>query len=360
MARPDFRSQAAERLATERTEYTPVLIDLLSPDEPGTVTEVHRIAIERISSNPHQPRQTFDADALQDLAASIREHGILQPVLVRPRADGHFQLIAGERRWRAARIAGLREIPAIVEQFDDEAALEIAIIENLQREDISPLEEAEMFERMTTQHGYSLRKLAQKLGKDKGYIENRLRLADAPPEVRELVSARSDTLSAAYELMKVSDPRTRRRLAGQVATGELSLAKLRQRIQGQPVASAPSAAPDTTSEEVGVTVEPEVVAISVEPERVSIAVEQESPALDAPQHAVAAVDIDQAARQLSRAVDELVAALLGDASLAEASSADRQLFAKYLTINKVKLENAIAVVRVGGSRTTVPVREPSD
>ena len=360
MARPDFRSQAAERLATERTEYTPVLIDLLSPDEPGTVTEVHRIDIERISSNPHQPRQTFDADALQDLAASIREHGILQPVLVRPRADGHFQLIAGERRWRAARIAGLREIPAIVEQFDDEAALEIAIIENLQREDISPLEEAEMFERMTTQHGYSLRKLAQKLGKDKGYIENRLRLADAPPEVRDLVSARSDTLSAAYELMKVSDPRTRRRLAGQVATGELSLAKLRQRIQGQPLAPAPSGAPDTTSEEVGVTVEPEVVAISVEPERVSIAVEPEGPAVDTLQPVVAAVDIDHAARQLSRAVDELVAALLGDASLAEASSADRQLFAKYLTINKVKLENAIAVVRVGGSRTTVPVREPRD
>jgi ParB family chromosome partitioning protein len=360
LARPDFRSQAAERLATERTEYTPVLIDLLSPDEPGTVTEVHRIDIERISSNPHQPRQTFDADALQDLAASIREHGILQPVLVRPRADGHFQLIAGERRWRAARIAGLREIPAIVEQFDDEAALEIAIIENLQREDISPLEEAEMFERMTTQHGYSLRKLAQKLGKDKGYIENRLRLADAPPEVRDLVSARSDTLSAAYELMKVSDPRTRRRLAGQVATGELSLAKLRQRIQAQPLAPAPSGAPDTTSEEVGVTVEPEVGAISVEPERVSIAVEPEGPAVDTPQPVVAAVDIDHAARQLSRAVDELVAALLGDASLAEASSADRQLFAKYLTINKVKLENAIAVVRVGGSRTTVPVREPRD
>ena len=111
MARPDFRTQAAERLANERTEYTPVLIDLISPDEPGTITEVHHIPIERISSNPNQPRQTFDADALQDLAASIREHGILQPVLVRPRADGHFQLIAGERRWRAARIAGLREDP---------------------------------------------------------------------------------------------------------------------------------------------------------------------------------------------------------------------------------------------------------
>jgi hypothetical protein len=223
---------------------------------------------------------------------------------------------------------------------------------------------------MTTQHGYSLRKLAQKLGKDKGYIENRLRLADAPPEVRELVSARSDTLSAAYELMKVRDPRTRRRLARQVATGELSLAKLRQRIQGQTLASAPSAALEITSEEVGVTVTPETVApeavapgvepemgaISVEPERVSIAVEPEGPAVDAPHPAAAAVDIDQAARRLARAVDELVAALLGDGSLAEASSADRQLFAKYLTINKVKLENAIAVVRVGGSRPSVPIR----
>ena len=373
MARPDFRSQAAERLASERTEYTPVLIDLISPDEPGTVTEVHHIAVERISSNPNQPRQTFDADTLQDLAASIREHGILQPVLVRPRADGSFQLIAGERRWRAARIAGLREIPAIVEAFDDEAALEIAIIENLQREDISPLEEAEMFERMTTQHGYSLRKLAQKLGKDKGYVENRLRLADAPPEVRELVATRSDTLSAAYELMKVSDPRTRRRLAGQVARGELSLAKLRQRIQGQAPPTVPVDASDATDEKVSEAVsdatEPEVaatvggsgmVAISVEPDRLSIAVEPEGPAVDAPHPEAAGVDIDQAARQLSRAVDELVAALLGDGSLAEASSADRQLFAKYLTINKVKLENAIAVVRVAGSRTTVPVREPRD
>ncbi len=411
MARPDFRSQAAERLATERTEHTPVLIDLLSPDEPSTVTEVHHLDIERIASNPNQPRQSFDVDALQDLAASIREHGILQPVLVRPRADGHFELVAGERRWRAARIAGLRQVPAIIEQIDDEAALEIAIIENLQREDISPLEEAEMFERMTSQHGYSLRKLAQKLGKDKGYIENRLRLADAPPEIRELVSVRSDTLSAAYELMKVSDPRKRRRLAAQVATGELSLARLRLRVEGRAeVATAPSPAPTDDSVEetameavmgadveqpaaatgslspvaapesaaaVGVEATPGAVEAApggveaapgevetapggVGPAPVAIAIEPEGPAVDAPHHAVALVDIDQAARQLSHAVDELVAALLGDASLAEASSADRQLFAKYLTINKVKLENAIAVVRVAGTRTSVPVHEPRD
>jgi ParB family chromosome partitioning protein len=403
LARPDFRTQAQERLATERTERVPVLIDLLSPDEPGTVTEVHHIDIERISSNPNQPRTVFDEDALQDLAASIREHGILQPVLVRPRADGRYQLIAGERRWRAARIAGMRQIPAIVDQIDDEAALEIAIIENLQREDISPLEEADMFDRMTSQHGYSLRKLAQKLGKDKGYIENRLRLADAPPEVRELVARRSDTLSAAYELMKVRDPRRRRRLAEQVATGELSLAKLRQRIEpaapaapemaAQPVGSLDVLASDPSSiegRESGAVLEAtgdmleatgaapatdglldEAPTVAVEPERFGIFVEAESwaadegatnpagapqregdgsPAVDASSSAGEPVDVDHAARQLSHAVDDLVAALLGGSALSDATSADRQLFTKYLTVSKIKLENAIAVVRAGGGR----------
>ena len=128
---------------------------------------------------------------------------------------------------------GIATIPALVEEIDDDTALEISIIENLQREDLSPLEEAAMFDRMVHEHGYSIRKLADKLGKDKGYLENRLRLADAPEEIRELVSLRKDTLSHAYELMKVQDPKKRRKLAGQVASGELSLVKLRERIEGR-------------------------------------------------------------------------------------------------------------------------------
>ena len=117
-----------------------------------------------------------------------------------------------------------------IEEIDDETALEIAIIENLQREDLSPLDEAMMYERMTTEHGYSVRKLAQKLGKDKGYIENRLRLADAPAEIKQLVSLRKDTLSHAYELLKVEDPqqapqagragRSRRAEPGQAARAD--------------------------------------------------------------------------------------------------------------------------------------------
>jgi ParB family chromosome partitioning protein len=341
LARPDFRSQAAERLASERNEYTPALIDLLKPEDPTVVRDVRRMPIERVYSNPAQPRQRFDEDALQDLAASIREHGVLQPILVRPRADGHYQIVAGERRWRASRIAGLTEVPVIVEQIDDEAALEIAIIENLQREDISPLEEAEMFERMTREHGYSLRKLAARLGKDKGYLENRLRLVDAPADVRELVAVRSDTLSHAYELMKVADPRKRRRLARQVASGELSLVKLRQRIEGRP-RPEPTPEPETvepTDEDAQVEPYDEQPATSTAG-YVAVPIEPEGPAVGMP-------GLDVASDHLSQAIAELTQALVTDPALAEASGYERQQFAKYLTMAKIKLENAIAVVRQG-------------
>ena len=233
MARPDFRAAAARRLSEDR-ELSPGIVSLLSPETIGRSVGVRVIPVDRIEPNPDQPRMVFDIEALHELAASIREHGVLQPILVRPLGENRFQLIAGERRWRASKEAGHATIPALVEEIDDDTALEIAIIENLQREDLNPLEEAAMFDRMVTEHGYSIRKLADKLGKDKGYLENRLRLADAPEEIRELVSVRKDTISHAYELLKVSDPKKRKRLAAQVASGELSLAKLRQKIEGRP------------------------------------------------------------------------------------------------------------------------------
>ena len=206
------------------------IVSLLSQDGPTRSVGVRIVHIERIEPNPEQPRMVFEQDALDELSASIREHGVLQPILVRPLGPNTYQIVAGERRWRASKQAGLATIPALIEDIDDDTALEIAIIENLQREDLTPLDEAAMFDRMIHQHGYSIRKLADKLGKDKGYLENRLRLADAPPEVRELVSLRKDTLSHAYELLKIADPKKRRRLAEQVARGELSLVKLRERV----------------------------------------------------------------------------------------------------------------------------------
>ncbi len=329
MARTDFRAAAARRLSEER-ELPPAIVSLLSPDMNRRSTGVKVVEVDHIDSNPEQPRLAFDEATLQELAASIREHGVLQPILVRPRDDGRYQLIAGERRWRASRIAGHVTIPALVEDIDDDTALEISIIENLQREDISPLDEASMYDRMIRDHGYSIRRLADKLGKDKGYLENRLRLADAPPEIRELVSLRKDTLSHAYELMKVEDPRKRRRLAEQVARNELSLVKLRERIEGRRA-------------RVVVDDEPEPEADAAAADRAE-GWEDHRAATAAP---VRDDTLIMAKQQLNEAVEGFLDIVRNPEVLGAIGAVDRSNLAKYLTIAKLRLENAIAVVRSG-------------
>ena len=332
MARTDFRAAAARRLSEDR-ELPPAIVSLLSPDMNRRSTGVKVIEVDHIDSNPEQPRLAFDEATLLELASSIREHGVLQPILVRPRDDGRYQLIAGERRWRASRIAGMATIPALVEDIDDDTALEISIIENLQREDISVLDEAAMYDRMIREHGYSIRKLADKLGKDKGYLENRLRLADAPPEIRELVSLRKDTLSHAYELMKVTDPRKRRKLAAQVARNELSLVKLRERIEGRRA-------------RVAIVEEPEGADTTAPGSPFGDA------AADWSEHRGAAEPIRDdslvaAKQQLNEAVEDLLDVIRNPEVLGAIGPVDRTNLAKYLTIAKLRLENAIAVIRSG-------------
>ena len=333
MARPDFRAYAARRLSEER-ELSPSIVNLLSA-ESGRTTGVRNVPIDRIEANPQNPRLVFEASALEELAASIREHGVLQPVLLRPLGPNQYQLVAGERRWRAARLAGLATIPALIEELDDDAAMEIAIIENLQREDLSPLEEASMYDRMIKDHGYSVRRLAQKLGKDKGYLENRLRLADAPQEVRDLVSVRKDTLSHAYELMKIEDPKKRRRLAAQVARGELTLVKLREKIEGRP---ARPAATDDLEESSGVR----------------LAAAADAPQAPEPASPAAAPTGDDALllakSQFHDALAGLIAVLRSQEFSSSVSPIDRQNLAKYLTISKLTIENVITVVRGPGAR----------
>ncbi|HEY0443759.1 MAG TPA: ParB/RepB/Spo0J family partition protein [Candidatus Limnocylindrales bacterium] len=338
MARPDFRAAAARRLSEER-ELSPAIVSLLTSEAAGRGGVVRTLPLDRIVPNPEQPRLAFDEDTLQELAASIREHGVLQPILVRPLGNNQYQLIAGERRWRASKLAGLDKISALVEEIDDDTALEISIIENLQREDLSPLDEAAMYDRMIREHGYSVRKLAQKLGKDKGYLENRLRLADAPDEVRALVSVRKDTLSHAYELLKVEDPKKRRKLAEQVARGELSLVKLREKIEGRR-AKAPGAIAHDDME----TSDPD-------------AEDPRGEALDdaesgwGPRSGGGAPlgddSLVSAKQQLAEAVEELVTVLQTPGAVRSITEVDRANLAKYLTIAKLKLENAIAVVRTG-------------
>jgi len=346
LARPDFRAAAARRLSEER-ELSPAIVSLLSPDSPTRSVGVRIVPIDHIEPNPEQPRIAFDEETLNELSASIREHGVLQPILVRPIGPNTYQLIAGERRWRATRLAGLETIPALIEEIDDDTAMEISIIENLQREDLSPLDEASMYDRMVREHGYSIRKLADKIGKDKGYLENRLRLADAPPEIRELVSLRKDTLSHAYELLKVEDPRKRRRLADQVARGELTLIKLRDKIEGRRTRPRPlpedEAAVEATAPDI-------VISVRAAPDRAA------DEGLDGwgPERGRAVVltedSLVNAKHLLADAIEELVGVLRAPDAVRSIGDTDRANLAKYLTIAKLKLENAIAIVRTGDTR----------
>jgi ParB-like chromosome segregation protein Spo0J len=194
-----------------------------------------------------------------------------------------------------------------------------------------------MYDRMVHEHGYSIRKLADKLGKDKGYLENRLRLADAPPEIRELVSLRKDSLSHAYELMKVEDPKKRRRLAEQVARGELTLIKLRDKIEGRrPRAAAPF---DDGVADIGQRTGDETDA-SDEPADASWTAQESTPTRPLTDDSLV-----NAKQGLVEAVDELIG-VLGDPEVRGAIGVtDRANLAKYLTIAKLRLENAIAMVR---------------
>jgi ParB/RepB/Spo0J family partition protein len=339
LARPDFRAAAARRLSEER-ELSPAIVSLLSPDGPTRSVGVRIVQIDRIEANPEQPRLAFNQETLDELAASIREHGVLQPILVRPIGPNTYQLIAGERRWRASKIAGLDTIPALIEEIDDDTALEISIIENLQREDISPLDEAAMYDRMVREHGYSIRKLADKLGKDKGYLENRLRLADAPDEIRELVSLRKDTLSHAYELLKVQDPKRRRRLADQVARGELTLVKLRDKIEGRRGRAA------RLAEEAANGSSPEAAPMLLPVESQEDAAPEPAPA-PRRQRPLSEDSLVNAKAYLAEALDELIGVLRTPDAVGQIPDVDRANLAKYLTIAKLRLENAIAIVRTG-------------
>ena len=316
--RPAFRENI-HRLFDEaqQTDLAPGIVSLI--ESHATRAQMREVPVSRILPNPAQPRLSYDEDSLTELADSIRERGVLQPILVR--AVGHeYELIAGERRWRASKLAGRETIPAIVVEFDDQTALEVSIIENLQREDVSPLEEAAMFRKMTQTFDYSVRQLAQKIGKDKGYVENRLRLTDAPADIRELLSLRRDTISHAYELMKIPDERRRRRLAKRVAGGELSLAKLRS-LSGATEEAADEPPP-----------------VARRRRRRTVAGELAD--------AIAADDALMGAREkLADGIDDLVAILRAPEMMEQIPEVNRENFAKHLTITKLKLENAIAIFR---------------
>jgi ParB family chromosome partitioning protein len=171
-----------------------------------TVNPDRMIPIEFVSRNPKNPRRYFDESDLQDLANSIRQHGIVQPVVVRTTVSDRYEIIAGERRWRAAQLAGFTEIPVIVRDVDDRTALEIAIVENVQRSDLNPLEEALGYEQLIAEHGYTQNDLGEIIGKSRSHVANSLRLLKLPEPVRDMLAVGSLSAGHARALVSTSDP----------------------------------------------------------------------------------------------------------------------------------------------------------
>ena len=180
------------------------------------------LPISQVESCASQPRKQFDADALTDLADSIREHGIIQPLTVRKLQSGYYQIIAGERRWRAARMAGLSEVPAIVIEADDRKAMELAMIENLQREDLNPIEEAEGYQMLISQYNMTQEETAQRVGKSRSAVANALRLLHLCPSVRAMVEDGRLSNGHARTLLPLA-PEAQEKAAATIIKNDLSV-----------------------------------------------------------------------------------------------------------------------------------------
>lgn len=192
---------------------------------------ISTLKISLIDPKSDQPRKYFDKDALEELSESIRENGLLQPILVREYAEGRYQIIAGERRFRACKLAGLSEIPAIVLDRDDKAAAQIALIENIQREDLNPLEEALAYKSLKDEYGMTQEDLSEKIGKSRSAIANSIRLLDLPDPILTMVAARELSAGHARTLLGVKDRENMILLAQIAAEQDLSVRQLEEQVK---------------------------------------------------------------------------------------------------------------------------------
>jgi ParB family chromosome partitioning protein len=193
------------------------LAAILSTSPAEAEAELRELPVELISPNPHQPRRTFDEEALVALAESLRDRGVLQPVLVRPLPGGTYELIAGERRWRAAQLAGLDCVPAMIRPHDDAESLELALIENMAREDLNPLEAARALAALVEEFGLTKEEVGRRVGRSRVAVSNLLRLLELPDEALELIGEGVLTEGHGRALLTAPDHDVRRRLAREAA-----------------------------------------------------------------------------------------------------------------------------------------------
>ncbi len=199
----------------------------LIPDTPHARSGMAEIPVERLRPNPHQPRHHFDQEAIEELTASIRRHGVLQPLLVSEDGQDRYVIITGERRWRAARRAGLRVVPAVIrERLEDAAQLELALVENLQRRDLTPLEEARAFDQLRSSLGLTQAEIAERVAMDRSTVANALRLLKLPLEIQTQVEQGELSAGHARALLAFADDATRLRWAQRAIETGLSVRDL--------------------------------------------------------------------------------------------------------------------------------------
>ena len=186
-------------------------------------TRIETLPLREIEPDPGQPRKTFDDETLAELSASIAEHGLLQPIAVRPKPSGGYLIVAGERRWRASRMAGLTEVPVIVKDVTDEQAMELALVENLQREDLDPVEEAAGIREMMTRCDLTQEQAARKLGKSRSALANSLRLLSLPETVLELLKSGFITIGHAKVVLGLPTPELQEEAAQMIADNQLNV-----------------------------------------------------------------------------------------------------------------------------------------
>ncbi len=204
---------------------------------------VQQIAIDKIIANTYQPRSEFDQAALEELTASVQAHGVLQPVMVRPRGGGRFELIAGERRYRAARQAGLSRIPAVIRQMTDEESLTVALIENIQREDLNAMEAARGYRQLLDQFGLTQAELARQLGKSQSTVAYALSLLRLPSEMQDSISSGQLSMEHGKVLLSVPSSERRHALWSQMLSLNLSVAESRKRALEEPAVIAKTRQP---------------------------------------------------------------------------------------------------------------------
>ena len=206
-----------------------LFMDNETVDSGGVVT----LRLSQIEPNRDQPRKIFSEEALNELADSIREHGVLQPLLVRPLPGGSYQLVAGERRWRASRMAGLQEVPVVIREMDEEQAMEIALIENLQREDLNAIEEATGYKQLMERYGMTQEQVAKRVGKSRPAIANALRLLNLPPKVMDMVGEGEVSPGHARALLAFDDQDRIVEIAQKVKTDKYSVRDIERMAKNQ-------------------------------------------------------------------------------------------------------------------------------